>query len=153
LVELRKGVQGDAALVANDLRAIRDDGPMSEDEIGAVVKRLSGVLGFMREQAGRPPHGFRAELKKLVAEPERVDAARRRLPAERMKQFPAVQIILLDEKYAYETRRDEALKLLGLAPWQIDALGETPAAAGLLTELVPDIGRSRRLQARLEQRL
>jgi hypothetical protein len=55
LVDLRKSMQGHRLRVAAELRPIRDDGPMTDAEIEAFVRHLSGVLGFARERAGLPP--------------------------------------------------------------------------------------------------
>jgi hypothetical protein len=54
-----------------------------------------------------------------------VVAARSRLveygiPEERSLKFPAEQLILLDEKRAFEVHRDEFMKLMRFAPWQIE---------------------------------
>jgi hypothetical protein len=71
--------------------------------------------------------------------------------------FPPLQVILLDEKRSYEIRRDEELKLLALAPWQIDALrgeaGKGRGDDGLFADLMPRAAEARRAQARLEQRI
>jgi hypothetical protein len=177
LVDLRKGVQGDRALAAGELRRLRDDSPMTADELEKVIGRLSGRMGFAREQAGRAPRSLRAALRERVNNPARVHAARCRLAMAawaaagtagqpvyqglervlRVWTFPATQVILLDEKHAYEVRRDEELKLLALAPWQIDALARGAGAGrggnGLFADLLPDAVPLRRAQARLEQRL
>src|SRR5262249_33547173 len=60
LVELRKGLQGDRVLAMRDLRGLREDEPMTEAQLEAVVSRLSGAIGFARQQAGRPPRSLRA---------------------------------------------------------------------------------------------
>jgi hypothetical protein len=188
LVDMRKGLQGDGALVAADLRPLRDDAPMTEEDIEKVVSRLSGVMGFAREQAGRSPRSVRAELKARVKDAERVRAIRDRLLEARcaalinrtsgeetvrtaldgllemgrskdlIHSFPALQVILLDEKRAYEVRRDERMKLLALAPWRIDALsaGEEAGCCEedlLFADLLPDVLKARRAQGRLEQRI
>jgi hypothetical protein len=68
-----------------------------------------------------------------------------------------VQVILLDEKREYEVRRDEGMKLLALAPWQIDTVAGGAAVGrggdGLLADLLPDVVALRRAQGRLEQRI
>jgi hypothetical protein len=176
LVDQRKGAQGDSASVAVDLRPLRDDAPMTEAELEKVVSRLSGGIGFAREQAGQPPRSLRAGLRARVKDPAKVRAARKRLAeaswadartagqgvyqrfdvALRMQRFPPAQVILLDEKRGYEVRRDEGMKLLALAPWQIDALAddEKPTTDdGLFAALLPDIIKLRLAQGRLEQRV
>ena len=116
------------------------------------MSRLSGVMGFAREQAGRPPRSLRARLEARVKDPERVGAARR--PPGRggswrrtwSRQFPPTQVILLDEKREYEIRRDERMKLLALPLWQIDSR-PAPSASdgdGLFADLLPDVVKLRR---------
>jgi hypothetical protein len=183
LVDLRKGLQGQRAMVAAELRPLRDDGPMTEAEVEKLVSRLSGTLGFAREQAGQSFRSLRSGLRARVKDPGRVRAARRRLIeagatedlvalvqaillhywdgskkiyADQVLRFPAAQVILLDEKRAYEIRRDEALKLLALAPWQIDVLtsgGTEREGEALFTDLMPQVIKLRRQQAGLEQRI
>ena len=89
LVDLRKGVQGDRARVAADLRPLRDDGPMTEAEMEEFVRRLSGVLGFAREQAGLPPRSLRARLEARVKDQAQVgsrpQASRRGGPWDRAR--------------------------------------------------------------------
>jgi hypothetical protein len=161
LVDLRKGLQGNRSLVAADLRLPQEE-PMTEAQVEKVVSRLSGVMSFARQQAGAAPRGLRTALEAQVKDPEKLHAARNRLVEEGWKEelvrkFPPVQVILLDEKRAFEVRRDERLKLLGLTPWQIDALvgGEKSGseADGLFADLLPDILKARRAQGRLEQRV
>jgi hypothetical protein len=162
LVEMRKGAQGDRAQAASDLRPIRDDALMTDAQVEQVVSRLTGIMGVMRVQTGQPPRSLRAALEARVGDAERVRAARGRLVeaglAEGLvKKFPPAQVILLDEKRDYEVRRDEGMKLLALAPWQIDALAGSGEAAhggdGLFADLLPHVVEVRRAQARLERRI
>jgi hypothetical protein len=161
LVDLRKGLQGNRTAIAADLRPLQED-LMTEAQAEESVSRLSGVMSFARAQAGDAPRSLRAGLQARVKDPERVRAARGRLVeagfAENLVQkLPPVQVILLDEKREYEVRRDERLKLLALAPWQIDALGGGEELGsggdGLFADLLPDIIKVRRVQGRLEQRI
>src|SRR5258707_11122830 len=89
-----------------------------------------------------------------------VSAARRRLvevgiPEDRLLQFPADQVILLDEWREYEARRDEVMKLANLAPWQAEELGigrpyKRSKDTGLLADLlVPALSKVHRAQGRL----
>jgi hypothetical protein len=157
LVDLRKGLQGDRVLAAADLRGLRDD-PMTEAELEEVVSRLSGASGFAREQAGRPPRSLRAALRSGAKDDEKVRAARARLVEAgasegAVKKVPPAQALLLDARRDYEERRDERLKYLACAPWQIPAAGDKEAGGGLFTDLLPDVLKVRRAQGRLEQRV
>jgi hypothetical protein len=160
LVDLRKGIQGETALIGAELRVLRDDVPMSEAELECFVSHFCGVMSFAREQAGRPPGSLRPELGARVRNDKAVDAARRRLieagQAEALvNRFSPLQVILLDDRRAYEIERDERRKLLGLPFWQIDVpeKGEPvgQAAAGLFMDLLPAIMELRQTQVKVEQ--
>jgi hypothetical protein len=161
LVDLRKGVQGDRTLVEGELRLLRDNAPMTEAELEKFVSRLSGVVSFAREQAGLPLRSLRTRLQARVKNSERVSTARRRLveagcPEDRVKTFPPLQVILLDEKRDYEILRDERLKLRALPLWQIDSLAggeELDGGDSLFADLLPHIIKLRRTQGRLEQQI
>jgi hypothetical protein len=162
LVDLRKGAQGDRTLVASDLKPLRDDASMTEAEMDELVSNLSGRMGFIREQAGLAPRSLRVALQARVKDPEKVRTARARLVeagymADLIEKFPPLQVVLLDEKREYEFRRDDEMKFLALAPWQIDALsGGKDAGRGddaLFADLLPHVLKTRRAQGRLEQRI
>ncbi len=166
LVDLRKGVQGDRTLVAAELRLLHDDAPMTETEMEKFLSRLSSMQSFLREQAGRAPRNLRSELQgwllSRVKDMDRVLAARRRLveagcAQELVETFPPSQIILLDEKREFEVQRDERIKLLALALWQIDTLGSgeegDQGEDGLFADLLPHIVKLRRTQGQLEQQI
>jgi hypothetical protein len=152
LVDLRKGLQGDAVLKETELRALREDAVMTEEQLETLVSRLSGVMAFGREQAGREPRSFRANLASRIKDADKVREARARLfsasrtavarqipdkkmsrnflngvlevytAKDRIDKFSPLQVVLLDEKHKYEAQRDERMKLLALETWQIDAL-------------------------------
>jgi hypothetical protein len=159
LVDLRKGFQGDRTLADNDLKGLRGDAAMTEAELEELVGRLSGRSGFARLQAGLPPHNLRADLAAQAKDADRLLAARIRLAlagsAEKLvEKLPPLQVILLDARREYESRRDDELKLLGLAPFEIDALGVKKAeGCEPFADLVPRIAEARRAQARVEQRI
>jgi hypothetical protein len=161
IVELRKGMQGSGVLMARTLKPIRDDAVMSSDEIEKVVAHLSGVLGLAREEAGKPPRSFRSVLAARCADADQLRAARKRLldagVAEGLvPNFPPLQTVLLDAKLDYEQRRDNLVKLLAIAPWQIAALSEQErkaGAGGLLADFLPSVTALRQLQCGLEQRI
>jgi hypothetical protein len=74
-----------------------------------------------------------------------------------VEQFPAEQVILLDEFRAYEVRRDDLMKLMNLPDWQVEALAKEiwppRGPQGVFDGLVPAVLKVRRLQTRLEQRV
>lgn len=164
LVEVKKGLQGQIAGALTEL-AIPDDVALSEERVDKVVSRLSGVLGFTREQAGEAPRNFRAELRKRLSDAEHMKAVRKRLhapgapgdPARGLAALPVAAFtpahaLLLDEKRDFERRRDEVLKLLGLPAWQIDAL-PVAKSGGLFDSFLPPVTETRRAQAKLDQRV
>ncbi|MDB5308997.1 MAG: hypothetical protein JWO38_3199 [Gemmataceae bacterium] len=169
VVELRKGAQGARALVDAELRPLRDDVCLTDAQVEEVVGRLSGRLGFAREQAGRPPRSFRDALNARVEDRTRLGAARARLLdavaagglvqrvlALRVMEFTPRQVILLDEKREFEIRRDEEMKLLALPPWQIETLtpeGRPAGGDGLFADFLPAVREARRVQGRVEQRV
>jgi hypothetical protein len=158
LVDVRKGAEGDRARLASELKPLRD-APMTDAELDEFVSHLSGRVGFARAHAGHAPRDMRAGL---AARAKDTKAARGRLveagyTREVVEMFPPLQVVLLDEKRADEARRDDEAKLIGLAPWQADALagrGESDRGAdGLLADLLPHAPEARRGQGRVEQRL
>jgi hypothetical protein len=159
LVELRKGVQGDRTLADTDLRPLRDDAALTDSELEDVVSRISGRVGFAREQAGKPPQNLRAILAARAKDANAVSAARLQLidagaGKNAVAGFPALQVILLDEKRQFEVHRDDETKLLGLKLWEIAApVVEKDEPQGLFGDLLPRIGDARRAQGRLEQRI
>lgn len=161
LVDLRNGFQGTGILVANELKPLRDDSSMTDEEIEKVVSRMSGVLGFTREQAGQTPRNFRVALAARIKDAEKIRLARRQLieagGAEGLvPNFPPLQVILLNEKNEYELKRDQRVKLLALPSWQIDALSNAerePKSEGLLADLLPQVLKLRHIQGRFEQRI
>jgi hypothetical protein len=73
-----------------------------------------------------------------------------------IRSFPPLQVILLEEKRQFATHSDERMKLLALAPWQIDKLGGAELEREtncLLAALLPPVLQARREQGRLEQRI
>ena len=168
LVHLRKGLQGERMRIDTELASIRADDAMSNEQLEEFVAKLSGRIGFVREQAGRPPKNVRAAIRSRVDDRERAarirtrllkdapsDGVAEKLSALKILAFPPLQLILLDERSAFETRRDDALKLLSLTPFQIDAIlkDEPKSADGLFDDFLPVVVDHRRTQARLEQRI
>jgi hypothetical protein len=186
LVDLRKGFQGNRSLTAKELQPLREDAVMTAEELEKVVSRLSGAMGYTRMKAGQPLHNLEAGLATRTKDAERVRAIRDRLlqshrtalanrmrdrgsardffnrlldmssAKELIQQFPTLQVILLDAKREFEIQSDERMKLLALAPWQIDKLGGEELERSddcLLADFLPPVVQARREQARLQQRI
>jgi hypothetical protein len=173
LVDLRKGVQGERTLLAAELGLLREDAAMTEAELEKFVSRFSGVMNFAREQGGRSLRNPEPGLQRRAKESKKVAAARGRLVeagcAEPLvKRLPPLQVILLDDKQAYEVERDERLKLLALPLWQVgtcrtdcqsvlpneDRLETRPTEGdNLFSDLLPHIAKLRRTQGELERQI
>jgi hypothetical protein len=103
---------------------------MSEAQLKKAVARIDATL---KEVEGVKADA-RAWLEKRAQDDKYLQRARSLLigsglSAERAKEFPALQVVLLNEKRAYEELRDEGLKWMSLPYWQ--------AEAGILVELTP----------------
>ena len=73
-----------------------------------------------------------------------------------IQKFSPLQVILLEEKRQFTMHSDERMKLLALAPWQIDKMPSEELKRGakdLLADLLPPVIPARREQGRLEQRI
>jgi hypothetical protein len=101
-------------------------------------------------------------LKVTARDPARLRAARKRLidaglAEKKVASFPALQVLLLDEKREYEERRDEETKGIQLPYWQREAFltKARPQSEDvfLFRPLVPICTRMRNYQARVDQRI
>src|SRR5262249_12905649 len=111
------------------------------------------------------PEGLTGGLQKWLAaragDEARVRAARKRLVEDGLseakgKQFPALQVILLDEKYLYEGRPDGPMQAAGRRFWEGEVAPPPPRnnkEETLFAWAVPATFKVRQAQARLEQRL
>jgi hypothetical protein len=131
---------------AEKLRTIRDR--LLREHLSALANRRllpENRFGLVNRMRGQQM--ARAVFDRLLALGQAKDLIRR---------FPPLQVILLDEKREFAIHSDERMKLLALAPWQIDKLGGAELERGancLLAALLPSVIEARRQQGRLEQRL
>lgn len=156
LVDIRKGLHGEREMLATELRAFRDDAVLTDRELDELVGRLSGRAGFLRQELGLAPRNLRATLAGWAKDASRVDAARKRLieaglKSDLVKQFSAMQVNLLDQRREFELLRDDEMKLLGLAPWQIDTSRQK--SQNLFSESLPRVAELRLDQAGVECRI
>jgi hypothetical protein len=163
LIDLHHGLQGERAIVDAELRLINARAAMSEAQLQAAVTRIEELFPLVQVQ---PPKGnVRAWLDARIKDEAHMTTARKRLtesglPPDRVKQFPPLQVVLLDEKLAFELRRDEKMKWVTLPFWQAEPhLGGRAAPREGTEELLePLLGtqsyrKVRQAQMRLEQRL
>lgn len=158
LVTLERGIEGERLLIDAELRDLDAVEPMTPAQIKKVIAHIDTLLKFEENPK-------KTNVQKLLddrgADEKLLRAARARLvdygiPEERLKRFPADQVILLDEKREYEVRRDELMKLVPLPAWQGEAMAAQikPYKDKALFEfLVAAIQKVRRAQGRLEQRV
>ena len=99
---------------------------MSADQLKKFITHMDRLIG-----EAEPPNRARVGCGRGWTRGPRttrlVSAARRRLvehgfPEERLRRFPADQLILLDEKREYDVRRDDIIKLMNLPAWQAESL-------------------------------
>ena len=165
-VDLRKGVQAGRALVAGELRLLRNDAPMTESDVDQFVSHLAAMLSFHREQEGKAPRNIRGQLQgrlqALARDADRIRDTQRRLidagyTESLVRRFPPSQLILLGEKLEFEVQRDERTKLLSLPLWQVDSLaggveGER-SGNGLFADFLPHIIKLCRARGQLERQI
>jgi hypothetical protein len=158
LVPLDKGGEGERVWIQPTFRDLDDRAPMGPDQVRRLVAHFDRLLGDGDEKPVKPV--VRAWLDDRIKDPGQLDAARRRLvetglPAERVRRFPADQVILLDEKRECEVRHDDAIKLVNLPVAQLVPLvaqvrsKKEPA----LFDLASNIFLVRWAQGRLDQRI
>jgi len=137
-----------------------DKAPMSAEQIKEFIAYKDELIG----NGKHVPEGEGAQgwLDARTKDEAVVGAARGRLveyglPQDRLLRFPAAQVILLDEKRAFEVLFDDLMKTLAFPAWQGEALAATIAMnkeqvlfADALVSNVTDV---RRAKARLEQRI
>jgi hypothetical protein len=162
-VDLRDGVQGERLILASLFPSLDERAPMSEVRLKKALAEFQEVLQLTRPLGKGPKEerGVQGWLDRRSKDEAGVRAARQRLVgfglAERVvKEFPAPQVLLLDQKFAYEEECDEAMKVLSLPYAQAESIIEAGRNKGtgenLLRRLVPSVLKVRVSQVRLEQR-
>lgn len=163
-LDLRKSEQGEMVWPDAEFHMLHldDQAPMTDAQIKAV---LDQIRDWMKLQEGpQDTIGVKGDPADWVAarakDADLVQAARKRLIAsgsseEKVKQFPAQQVVLLDEKLAYEIQRDGGLATLGLPFWEAEKLAAASKEKRkeYLFPLWPADMKVRQTEARLDQRL
>jgi hypothetical protein len=158
-IDLRKGMQGERMLLTSEFGTLDEKAVMTEAQLQKVVTHLKNLLNVY------PEKGEKVRVSEWIADrvknKSHLLAARQRLVeyglAQGMvQQFPALQVVLLDGKYAHEVKRDEAMKALTLPYWQVEPLlagiPKVKDEDGPFALLVPAVIKVRMAQARLEKR-
>ena len=156
----------DATTLMSGLSAfLRENEPRSRRPNESAVNWVGDMHGLMNvkfvEKEGEK-FSSREWLKKKAGDEAGVRAARKRLverglAAKAVEAFPAMQVILLDEKREYEDRRDENTRGMLLPYWQGEAVllksRVRNKGDALFQPMVPYCGKVRNFQARLDQRI
>jgi hypothetical protein len=159
LVPLDKGAEGERLASSWVFRDLDDSAPMSADQIEKFIANKDELLGSGKPL--KPGEGMQGWLDARSKDERLVRAARGRLVEhglreERVRRFPAAQVILLDEKREHEVRFDDAMKNLTLPAWQVEAMAAQakPKEPALFADaLIPAQLQVRRAQGRLDQRI
>lgn len=159
-ISLEKGFEGERIVIYWEFNDLRDDAPMTAEQIKKVIVRIAKYreLGV---DFGKTEGEIRAILDNRAKDAAYMSAARKRLeefgiPAKLREQFPIDQIILLDERCEADSRRDDMMKLMKLPIWQAEELMAKikPHNQDTLFDfLLPVQRRVFRAQIRLEQRI
>jgi hypothetical protein len=159
LVDLRLGVQGERAMMMSLFNLMDERAPMSEAQMEKAVDAIRQIF-----KAWNLKKDVRQTLDRLAKDADHVRAARRRLTevlgaGDAIDKFPALQVVLLDEKRDYEERRDAEARAMALPFWQARTFlraGTRPEGErenALLAELAPSFSKVKMARARLEQRI
>jgi len=121
LVDMHKGVQGERLMGEVEFAFLDSSAPMSAAQLEKAVSREDETLQFLEGN-----RRFKDWVQAHVSNETAVREARQRLieyglSAEKVKDFPPLQVILLDEKREFEVRRDDALKWVALPYPQVEA--------------------------------
>ncbi len=161
LIPMDKGMQGERASLTSEFRDLDDASPMSVHQIQKVIAHADVLVSDAKPS--RPGESrVRAWLDARIKDEGIVRAARQRLvevglSEERLRRFPADQILLLDEKREYNVRFDDLMKTTTLPVWQAEALAaqsKTAREPALFADiLVQGVHGVRLKLARLDQRM
>ncbi len=163
LVPLDKAMGGERALTLSEFRGLDDSAPMSADQLNKFIAHTDVLIGNERRKRPKPGESLvRSWLDARTKDDSKVSSARQRLiecglPEERLRRFPADQVILLDEKREYDARIDDVMKIINLPAWQAEPLANQNKLArepALFADaLVPGVYATRPAQARLDQQI
>src|SRR5262249_15691045 len=119
-VDVRKGMQGERLILTKEFAPLDDPAPITPPQIAKAVNLVRDLVRNAHvKRAQDVGEWFAAKAK----DEGHVRAARKRLaqhglPEATVDKFPPGQIVLLDEKLAFEMERDESTKMTGLPYWQ-----------------------------------
>jgi hypothetical protein len=153
-------MDGERVFMLAELKDLSDTDPMTTGQLDKVLKHIDFLRKF--DSGDRNPLTARAWVNLRARDEKYLAAARGRLveygiAEPRAAKFPPEQVILLDERREYDTRRDEEVKLSNLPTWEFVARATRSYKKSdnppLLDLFLPAIYKVRLAQGRLEQRL
>ncbi len=175
-IDLRKGMQGERTLLEKEFALFDRNTPLSAGELQRALQRLDYLLRVTQLESGLSADAAKTEgkyefvverevvktpsvlLAERVKDAALVATARKRVIAagmaeEKVKALPAMQILLIDAKNAYDVRRDDEMKWANV-PWPKAeiALAKLPKPGELYEQLVPTTRKVARTRVRLDQR-
>lgn len=163
LVSTRTGMQGDRTLQALDFVGLDENAPMTTEQLKRVTDHFSSMIKEFNLNGPKPIETFEKWLLARVGDESRIQAARKKLVASGMEpnmlaRFPSLQILLLGEKLAFETRRDDEMRAAMLPHWQAESILQrnqepTSQEANLFDWMLMQRQKVRLAQIRLEQRI
>jgi hypothetical protein len=160
MISLARGMEAERLMIQTELVDLSATTPMTAEQLQRLMAKIDMVRAFEPDLRKKYKSG-RAYLDARLEEKDALVATRRRLvqagiPEDRLRGFPADQVLLLDEKREYEMYRDEFMKLVNLPAWEAERMVSKirpPKDRVLLVPLVPATAKVRRAQTRLEQRI
>ena len=157
LVPIDIGAQGERMWLEPTFRPLDTAAPMSAAKLEHAIDYFGKVTEG--DEYLKKAGSLRAWLEARAKDTAAMKAARRRLVESGLNeqlvaQFPAEQVLLLDEKRACALRHDEVIKLVNLPPWQAEHLADRIQLEGrILFDLAPGVAKVRSAQARLDRRI
>jgi hypothetical protein len=157
LISIRKGLTGERALFLAEFGPLMKEEPAGEAELRKIVRRLDDLVRSEVRPGGAKPDVAKY-LRKRAGDEAEVRVAAAGHDRGFLKKVSPLQVILLDEKLAYEIQRDEMMKAMALPFWQgQQALARAkvakPARETPLAALVAPYDKVRLAQVRLDQRI
>jgi hypothetical protein len=155
-ITLEKGMEGERILMTGEFRALSDTEPMTTAQLKKFIEYLDRLRELRRNDKKTIDY-----LTERVENEQYMAAARARLidsgiPEDRLARFSPYQVALLNERIEYEVLRDEVMKFSNLPTYEaiprMDAVRMTRGQI-IFDEFLPGLGKVRRAQGRLEQRI